>query len=402
VELAIFSGTPRFPNPVHVGAPAVEPAVRQRFHALMDEAFDRNHLTNDGPFVRRLEEEIARLHDVRHCVALANATLAQILLLKAMGLESGEVIVPSFTFVATAHACLWQGLRPVFADVEPETLTLDPADCARRVTSRTVGLVATHIFGNLADTEALARFSHTRGIFPAFDAAHAFDCDRGGVRPGGFDAPEFLSFHATKAFGTFEGGAVLTRDGALAERLRHLRNFGFRGFDDVTWLGINAKMCEAAAAMGLASLPDFPARRERFAAAHAGYAATFAGVPGLRILPVGTRGRTNYRYFAMFVEEAEFGLSRDALYEALWRENVLARRYFHPGCHRMAFYRERNAPPSPPLAVTEAACERILCLPTGMDDPEVSARQIGELVHVIRDQAPRVRAWHAKQSAGSA
>jgi dTDP-4-amino-4,6-dideoxygalactose transaminase len=357
--------------------PIVEPDTRERYHRLMAEAFERNWLTNDGPLVRQLEDELAALHAVRHCALVCNGTIAQVLLLHALDLR-GDVVLPSFTFAATAHACVWQGLTPVFCDISPDSLMAGPREVELALTPATRAVIGVHLFGNVSDVDGLASTCARRSITLVFDAAHAIGCSRGDVPIGRFGQAEFLSFHATKAFSTFEGGAVLTNDAALDGRIRALRNFGFRGYDDVAWLGLNGKLSESAAAFGLASLPALEGRRERCRTIYEAYRDRLAPVPGVRVLPVGEHGRSNYHYVPVLIDVEVFGLSRDLLYRLLWAENVHARRYFYPGLHRMAAYAHHA--PAVSLPVTEAASEQILCLPSGFADPIPTVERIVDLL----------------------
>lgn len=384
MSLALLGGEPAFPRPLAVGAPIVEPETRERYHRLMEEVFERNWLTNDGPLARQLEEEIARLHAVRHCALVCNATIAQVLLLRALDLK-GEVVLPSFTFVATAHACVWQGLVPVFCDVSPDSLMAGPAEVERALTSGTRAVIGVHLFGNVCDADGLAATCARRGLALVFDAAHAFGCARGERPIGGSGRAEILSFHATKAFSTFEGGAVLTNDRDLDARIRALRNFGFRGYDDVAWLGLNGKLSESAAALGLASLPVLEERRARCRTIYEAYRDRLGEIPGVRVLPVGKEGRSNYHYVPVLIDAEAFGISRDLLCRLLWAENVLARRYFHPGLHRMAAYAQ--SVPNLSLPVTEAVSERILCLPSGFASPIATVERIVGLFREARARA---------------
>ena len=398
MRLALFTGTPHFPVQQHVGGPIVEAETRRRFHELADEAFDRNFLTNYGPLALRLEEEVARRHRVADAVFVANATLAQMVLMKVMGLTSGEALVSANTFIATAHVCEWLGMRPVFCDIDPATLNMCPGDAARKITAETRAIIPTHVFGVIADMPAFSGLARRHGAALLADAAHAFDCDRGGVPPGGFGVPEFLSFHATKFFSTIEGGAILTNDASLARELREVRNFGFSSPGDAGKLGINIKSSEISAAFGLASLPAVEERRNRLKAVRDVYCAELSGVPGISIHDLDGAGRNNYRYFAMFIDPETFGMDRDMVHNALLLENVLARLYFHPGCHRMGYYRDR--PGSGPLPVTDRTLARIISLPTSFPDlDEVEAarsvsgilvelhRRAGDVVRHLRDKS---------------
>jgi dTDP-4-amino-4,6-dideoxygalactose transaminase len=388
VSLALLGAPPAFDRPLAVGAPIVERDTRERYLALLAEMFDRNWLTNDGPFVRRLEQEVARLHGVSHCVVVSNGTLAQMLLLRALEL-TGEVVLPSFTFVATAHACVLEGLTPVFCDVSRETLMAGPEEMARALTPATRAIVGVHLFGNVADADGLAALASRHGHALVFDAAHAFGCRRGDAPIGSAGRAEILSFHATKAFSTFEGGAVLTNEPALDARIRALRNFGFRGYDDVAWLGTNAKLPESSAAFGLASLPALERRREQSRAVYEAYRERLAAIPGLRVLPVGRQGLSNYHYVPLLVDAEAFGLTRDLLCRLLWAENVLVRRYFHPGVHRMEAYARTTRPVA--LPVTEDVSGRILCLPSGFADAVATVERIVGLIREARAEAGAIR-----------
>jgi len=394
MELAVFSGKPAFAKPIPVGFPIVEADTRQRFHALMDEAFDRNYLTNDGPLLQRLESEIASLHGVAHCAIVCNATIAQMLSLQALGLE-GEVILPSFTFIATAHACLWQNLTPVFCDITEDTLTIDPDQVETLITPRTRAVIGVHLFGNPCQVEKLETVCKKHGLSLIFDASHAFGCSYGERSIGGFGDLEFLSFHATKFFSSFEGGAVLTNHADIDQKIRWNRNFGFEGYDNVQHLGINGKMSEAAAAMGLASLPAVPRRMANCQRVYRGYCERLSAIPGVSMVPVGEQGKSNYHYIVLIVDEAEYGVSRDTLVSVLWKENVLARKYFYPGCHQMPFYRRRYPQRTWRLPVTERVSQQVLCLPSNLPHPEEDMDIIADIIVTVRKNAKRVQQWCA-------
>src|SRR4051812_14469470 len=250
-RLAIVSGVPAFAEMLHVGRPNV--GDQDRLLERIREMLDRRYFTNDGPLVRELEARVAELAGVRHCVAMCNATIALEIAVRALGL-GGEVILPSLTFVATAHALQWQRITPVFADVAPGTHHLDPEEILRHITPRTTGIVGVHLWGRACDVEGIAEVARDRGLKLLFDAAHAFGCSQGGRMIGGFGDAEVFSFHATKFFNSFEGGAVVTNDDELASKIRLMTNFGFAGYDDVIYVGTNGKMSEMAAAMGLTGL----------------------------------------------------------------------------------------------------------------------------------------------------
>src|ERR1019366_7854277 len=247
-DLAIFGQQPAFAEKVHVGRPHI--GNRVNLLARINEMLDRNWLTNDGPYVREFEARLAELVGVRQCVAMCNATISLEIAIRALGL-TGEVIVPSFTFIATAHALQWQEITPVFCDIDPRTHNLDPAQVEKMITPRTTGIIGGHTWGRPCDIAALEFIARRRNLQLLFDAAHAFRCSHKGKAIGGLGRCEIFSFHATKFFNTFEGGAVLTNDDSLAQKMRLMRNFGFRGNDNVIYIGTNGKMTEVCAAMGL-------------------------------------------------------------------------------------------------------------------------------------------------------
>jgi dTDP-4-amino-4,6-dideoxygalactose transaminase len=375
-DLAVFGGPPAFAEPLHVGRPAL--GERRALLARLESVFERQWLTNDGPCVRELEQRLAARLGVRHCVAVANGTLGLAIVARALGL-SGEVVVPAFTFVATAHAFAWLGLTPVFADVDPRTGTLDPDEAEALVTPRTTAIVGVHLWGRACDVERLTALARRRRLALLFDAAHAFGCSYGGRPLGGFGDAEVFSFHATKPFHTVEGGAIATNDAALAARVRLMRNFGFAGYDRVVSLGINGKLNELSAAVGLTMLERFDELVDINRRNYDRYRAALAGVPGLELLAYDEGERSSYAWIVVRVDPAAAGLDRDVLVELLHAEGVLARRYFAPGCHRAAPY--SATPPRRPLPVTERLAAETLALPTG---PTVDPPAIDTIAGLLR------------------
>lgn len=251
LKLAILGAPPAFTQPLHVGRPNI--GNRERFLERAGQMLDRLWLTNHGPLVQEFEKRIADYVGVKHCICVCNATIGLELAIRAVGLR-GEVIVPSYTFIATAHALQWQEITPVFADMDPATHNLDPARIERHITPRTTGILATHVWGRPCPVEALTEIAARRGLKLMFDAAHAFRMLAPGRMVGGFGSVEVFSFHATKFLNSLEGGAIMTNDDALATRIRLMTNFGFSDYDKVIHLGTNGKMTEACAAMGLTNL----------------------------------------------------------------------------------------------------------------------------------------------------
>ncbi len=313
-----------------------------------------------------------------HCVATCNGTLALEIAIRALELK-GEVIIPSYTFIATAHALKWQGITPVFGDVDPATHNLDTLQIERLITPRTTGIIGVHLWGRPCDVEGLQAVVERHGLVLAFDASHALGCSWRGKSVGCFGRAEVFSFHATKFVNAGEGGAVVTNDDALAARLRLVRNFGFAGYDRVVELGTNGKMSELSAAMGLTSLESYDRFVEHNRRNYDRYREALAGIAGLSLAAYDDRERSNYQYVVVEVDASQAGLNRDQLVELLWAENVLARRYFYPGCHRMGPYRTLQAPVA--LPATEALAARVLLLPTG---GAVSPEEVDGVCEVLR------------------
>jgi dTDP-4-amino-4,6-dideoxygalactose transaminase len=387
-EPAILGGTPAFPEPVHVGRPNI--GDRARLMERIEGVIDRRWLTNDGPLVHEFEEAISAMLGVPHCIAMCNGTVALEIAIRAAGL-SGEVIVPPFTFVATAHALQWQAITPVFCDVDPRTHNIDPTRVEALITPRTTGILGVHVWGRPAPVDELTRIAADHGLRLLFDAAHALGCSTGGRMIGGFGTAEVLSFHATKVVNSFEGGAIVTADEEFADVARLMRNHGFADYDQVGHVGTNGKMSEIAAAMGLTSLES----REEFVAAnrrnYETYSAALQGVDGVELIAYDSAESCNWQYVVIEVDESA-GLSRDELQAVLWAENVLARRYFFPGCHRMEPYRTLFPDVAERLPETERLVQRVLALPTGTSMSTDAVTAVAGLVARAMRDAPRLRA----------
>jgi dTDP-4-amino-4,6-dideoxygalactose transaminase len=361
---------------LHVGRPNI--GDRNALIARINSILDSRWLTNNGTMVQEFESRIAEYVGVKHAVAVNNATIGLEIAIKALGL-SGEVIVPSYTFVATAHALTWLGLTPVFADIDPATHNLDPASVEVAISPRTSGIIGVHLWGRPCDTDALAATAERHGITLMYDAAHAFGCSHNGTMMGNFGACEVFSFHATKFLNSFEGGAIVTNDDQLAERLRLMRNFGFAGVDNVVSEGTNGKMSEVCAAMGLTSLD---AIEEIIAVNRRNYHAYQAGlvdVPGVELIEYNEAERNNFQYM---VAEASNRQHRDRIVEALHAQGVMARKYFWPGIHNMEAYRIEVSRFSIVLPGTEAVAGSVFVLPTGL---EVNPGVVDAITAVIRD-----------------
>jgi dTDP-4-amino-4,6-dideoxygalactose transaminase len=396
-DLAVLGGTPVFSSALHVGRPNI--GDRARLMARIDDMLDRRWLSNDGIYLQEFERAVADKLGVKHCVATCNGTIALEIAIRALGL-SGEVIVPSFTFIATAHALQWQQITPVFCDVDRRTHTLAPECVERLVTPRTTAIIGVHLWGEAHHVEALEEIATRRGLKLMFDAAHAFACSYGAKMIGNFGNAEILSFHATKFLNTFEGGAICTNDDALAEKSRLMRNFGFGGYDKVIYIGTNGKMTEAAAAMGLTGLESIDEFIAVNVANYRTYTRELADIPGVTLRRYDEARSQNYQYIVAEIDEAATGITRDALIELLHAENVVARRYFYPGCHNMEPYRTLYPDAGATLPITAQVAGAVLVLPTGTSVKDDDIRKICEVIRFAsRNGADVTRALERRRGA---
>jgi dTDP-4-amino-4,6-dideoxygalactose transaminase len=365
---AALGGEPLFPDGLPLARPALaDPdAVARAAQAILASGV----LTN-GPTVRELEARAAEYLGVRHCVAVASCTAGLMLVLRASGL-SGDVVLPSFTFSATAHAVAWNGLRPKFADVSPYDLLLDPEAAARSAGVRTSAILATHTYGTPCDVERLQELASQNGIRLFFDAAHAFGSRRGQDMIGGFGDAEVFSLSPTKVLIAGEGGIIATNDDELAERCRIGRDYGNPGDYDTRFLGLNARMSELHAATALGSFEDLEERiaeRNRLAER---YRKALAGLGGIDFPVVADGDRSTYKDLTIVIDPDTFGMDAARVALALQAEGVQTRRYYFPPVHRQRAYRSL-VPANGPLPVTDLVATRVLTLPlwTGMTDQQV-------------------------------
>ena len=387
-DLAIFGGPRLFAQKLHVGRPNI--GDRKRLMERIDQVFDTRWLSNDGPFVAEFESRIGEYVGVKHCVAMCNATIALEIAIKALGL-SGEVIIPSFTFVATAHALQWQEITPVFCDIDPKTHNIDPARVEELITPRTTGIIGVHLWGRPCDVESLQSIASRHNLKLLFDSAHAFGCSYKGQMVGKFGDAEVFSFHATKFMNSAEGGAVVTNDAALARKIRLMKNFGFTNYDEVGYVGTNGKMSELSAAVGLTNLENISDVIDTNRRNYDCYRSGLAQTRGLEVIKYDQRERFNYQYVVVTLDP-NIGISRDELQQVLWAENVLARRYFYPGCHRLAPYLSENRNARDSLPETERLTKIVLTLPSGTSVTTADIEAICETIQFVMSRADKVGA----------
>ncbi len=377
-NLAIFGRNPVFEQPLYVGRPNI--GNRESFMARMNDIFDRRWFTNNGQYVQEFERKLADYIGVKHCIAMCNATIALEIAIRGLGL-TGEVIVPSFTFVATPHSLQWQQITPVFCDIDPATHNLDPQRVEEMITPCTTGIIGVHVWGRPCAIEDLAEIAKRRGLNLLFDAAHAFACSHRGKMIGSFGDAEVFSFHATKFFNTFEGGAVTTNNDELAAKIRLMKNFGFAGYDKVDYIGTNGKMTEVSAAMGLSSLESLDEFIDVNRRNYLQYRQELADVPGVHLIDYSEIEKCNYQYVILEVDRTVAGIDRDLLVRVLQAENVVARRYFYPGCHQMEPYRSYFPHARLLLPQTEQLAEQVISLPSGTS---VSPQNVTAICDIIR------------------
>ncbi|GAA2340388.1 DegT/DnrJ/EryC1/StrS family aminotransferase [Streptomyces kunmingensis] len=399
-DLALFGGTPAFVENHRVGRP--NQGDRSRFLERMNRVLDGEWLSNNGPLVHEFEERVAELAGVRHCVSVCNATVALQMLVgdaATAGVPGDEVIIPALTFPATAHAVAWRGLRPVVCDVDPLTGLIDPGRVEALITPRTRAIIGVHLWGQACDVRRLEKIADCYRLRLYFDAAPALGCTHGDTPIGGFGDAEVFSFHATKVVNSFEGGAIVTDDDALAGRLRAVRNFGFGPDGRVEEVGTNAKLNEAAAAMGLTSLDALEDTIAHNRANYETYRSALAGVAGVRPLEYDARHRNTHHYAMVTVDGPATGLHRDVLLDVLRAENILAQPYFAQPMHRLRPYLDES---TAALPWAEELCGQLLALPTG---PKVSAEDVGIICDVVRVAAahgPEVTATRRAGPVGTA
>jgi dTDP-4-amino-4,6-dideoxygalactose transaminase len=378
---------------LYVGRPNL--GDRAGFMLRVEDILDRRWLSNAGKYVKEFETRVAELLGVKHCVAMCNATVALEIATRALGLK-GEVIVPSFTFIATAHCLQWQEITPVFCDIDPVTHNLDPAKVESMITPRTTGILAVHLWGRACNVAALEEIANRRGLQLIFDASHAFGCSHQGRMIGGFGRAEVFSFHATKFINTLEGGIVATNDDDLAHRMRVMKNFGFTDYDQVDYLGVNGKMNEISAAMGLTNLESMDSFIAINRRNYELYRDGLSGLEGLSLIVYPTVERCNYQYVVVEVDETKLGITRDELVNLLHGQGIIARRYFYPGCHRMEPYHSHQPNSHLMLSQTERIAAMVMVLPTGQSvNPADVAKICGtirmaaqETFHSLTSKAP--------------
>lgn len=366
------------PDYIPVTQPSLPPL--DEFIPYLKKIWDSKLLTNGGPFHQQLEKALCEYLGVAHISLFANATIGLVTALQALRV-SGEVITTPYSFVATAHSMTWNGIQPVFVDIDPHTFNLDPSKIEAAITPRTTAIMPVHCYGRPCDVEAIQKIADNYNLKIIYDAAHAFGVqDSGGsvLRHGDLSV---VSFHATKVFNTFEGGAIICPDEKTKRHIDHLKNFGFVDEVTVVAAGINGKMSEINAAFGVLQLQHIDAAIENRRMVDAIYRRTLQDIPGISLPPAWKGGKANFSYFPILVGD-RYPLSRDDLYLKLKNKKIYARRYFYPLISEFPMYKESTSAGKDKLENAKIISNRVICLPM---HPGLHADQVAYVAEVVKE-----------------
>ena len=336
-------------------------------------------LTNHGPMVTELESRLADYLGVKHVITVCNATIGLMVVIKALGLK-GEVILPSFTFIASAHVLEWEGIKPVFCDIDPNTHNIDATKIEALITENTTAIMGVHIWGRPCLHDELLAIARKHNLKLFYDAAHAFGTTYKMQPIASLEDISVLSFHATKSFNTFEGGAIVTNYDELAKKAELMCRYSFEGEDNVTGLGINAKMTDIHAAMGLCNLDEYPSVVEHNKKVYEFYREKLSEINGISLIDYSENEINNYHYVILEIDKHSYGLSRDDLYLKLRDNGIMARRYFYPGCHKSQPYVKQYS--NLQLPHTEQLCQAVLALPGGSGIDNFN--HISKIIQIIK------------------
>jgi dTDP-4-amino-4,6-dideoxygalactose transaminase len=352
----------------------------EEFTPYLEAIWENKWLTNAGPFHQDFEKKLANYLGVEHLAPFANGTLALVTALQSLRI-TGEVITTPFSFVATAHSLLWNGIKPVFVDIHPETFNLDPEKIEAAITPQTTAILPVHVYGHPCNVERIQKIADTYGLKVIYDAAHAFGVNYKGRSLLKHGDLSILSFHATKVFNTFEGGAIICPDEKTKNRINDLKNFGYAGEVTVVATGINAKMNEIQAAFGLLQLKYVDKAIEMRKQIDAQYRTQLSTVPGITCPPLPADTTYNYSYFPILIGK-EYPLLRDGLNDKLRQQGIYARRYFYPLISEFPMYRSLPSAAQSNLPFAKKAADQVLCLPIY---PELDKESVKRIIAAIKD-----------------
>jgi dTDP-4-amino-4,6-dideoxygalactose transaminase len=363
---------------INVTQPSLPPL--EEFIPYLEKIWKSKRLTNNGPFHQELEEKLCEFLNVPYISLFANGTLALVTALQVLRI-TGEVITTPYSFVATTHSLWWNNIKPVFVDIEPNFCNLDPEKIEAAITPNTVAILPVHVYGNPCNVERIQDIADIYGLKVIYDAAHAFGVKYKGQSICNIGDLSILSFHATKVFNTMEGGAIVCHDEATKKRIDYLKNFGFAGETTIMAPGINSKMNEMQAALGLVQLKHYHEniiKRKRIAET---YRRELAGIKGISLLSEPDNTDSNHAYFPIFINEAEYGMSRDDLYEKLKEHHIFGRRYFYPLISEFSMYKGLESANPANLPVAEKIASRVICLPIY---PSLETNNIKNIIDLIK------------------
>ena len=331
----------------------------KEYTQYLEEIWQSQYITNSGPFHAQLESELCKYLGVKHISLFCNGTIALLVAIKALELK-GEVITTPFSFVATAQSIKWNGLDPVFVDIEPEHCNLDPNKIEQAITKKTSAILPVHVYGHPCDTQAIKKIADKYNLRVMYDSAHAFSVKKDNKSILNQGDLSVLSFHATKVFNTFEGGAIISNNQEMKKRIDDLKNFAFQDETTVDGLGINGKMNEAQAAFGLIQLKYIEKNINKREKVSDLYKEKLSDVPGIRFIQKLKNIKYNYSYMPIFIDEKAYGISRDELYDKLKNNDIFSRRYFYPLITDFPLYEKSK---SFDLKNAKLVANQILCLP---------------------------------------
>ncbi len=363
---------------ITVTQPALPPL--DEFIPYLEKIWDNKWLTNNGPFHQQFEEELAKYLGVKYISVFSNGTLALITALQALRI-TGEVITTPYSFVATTHSLWWNNIKPVFVDIEPQFMNIDPAKIEAAITPKTTAIMPVHVYGNPCYVEEIQKIADTYGLRIIYDAAHAFGVKKQGNSILNWGDLSIMSFHATKVFNTIEGGAIVSNDEKTKKRIDLLKNFGFKDEVTVVEPGINAKMNEVQAAYGILQLKhvdSYILRRKEIVAL---YNQLLSGIQGITLMSVDDEVEHTYPYYPIFVNTKDYGISRDNLYEKLKTYNILGRRYFYPLISDFPTYRGLASAAKDNLPIANKVANEVLCLPIY---PNLAFEDIERICNLIK------------------
>jgi dTDP-4-amino-4,6-dideoxygalactose transaminase len=362
---------------ITVTSPLIPPL--EEFTPYLEDIWKRKWLTNNGYYHQKLEEALSEYLGVKYISLFTNGTLPLITALQALRI-TGEVITTPFSFVATTHSLWWNGIKPVFVDIEPKTYNLDPEKIEAAITPRTAAIMPVHVYGNPCNTVKIQEIADRYGLKVIYDAAHAFGVTVNGesiLKAGDMST---LSFHATKVYNTIEGGALVVRDEQTKKRIDYLKNFGFAGETEVVAPGINGKMDEVRSAYGLLNLKQVDKAIDNRRQIAIQYRQALKNVEGIGFMEDIQDVRHNYSYFPIFVDAEKYGMTRDKLYFKMKEHGIMGRRYFYPLISTFPAYRGLDSAQTENLPVAHKAAAQVICLPIHHELKEINIEIIIDLI----------------------